>query len=94
MAWIRWLFPTPLCPTQTRFCRLLINSPPANVSIRTRSMTSAFELPIEVGQGLVLGEPGLADALGETPLAASVGLLVDQGPQEFQVRHPLALGTP
>src|SRR5208283_6175978 len=53
-----------------------------------------IELPIEVGQGLVLGEPGRADALGETPLAASVGLLVDQGPQEFQVRHPLALSTP
>ena len=53
-----------------------------------------IELPIEVGQGLVLGEPSRADALGETPLAVRVGLLVDQGPQEFQVRHPLALGTP
>ena len=53
-----------------------------------------IELPIEVGQGLALGEPGLANAVGETPLAAPVGLLVDQGPQEFQVRHPLALGTP
>ena len=53
-----------------------------------------IELPIEVGQRLALGEPGLADAVGEAPLAALVGLLADQGPQEFQVRHPLALGTP
>ena len=53
-----------------------------------------IELPIEVGQGLALGEPGFANAVGETPLAARVGLLVDQGPQEFQVRHPLALGAP
>jgi len=53
-----------------------------------------IELPIEVGQGLDLGEPGLADAAGEGTLAAPVGLLANQGSQEFQVRHPLALGTP
>ncbi len=53
-----------------------------------------IELPVEVGQSLDLGEPSRADAVGEGPLAAPVGLFVDQGPQEFQVRHPLALGTP
>jgi len=52
------------------------------------------ELPIEVGQSLGLSEPGRADAMGEGPLAAPVGLLANQGPQEFQVRHPLALGAP
>ena len=52
-----------------------------------------IELPIEVGQRLALREPGYVNAVGETPFAASVGLLVDQSPQEFQMRHPLGLGA-
>ena len=51
------------------------------------------ELPIEVGQGLAFRETGIADAVGDAPLAALVGLLADQRPQEFQVRHPFALGA-
>src|SRR5208337_1334281 len=57
MAWIRWLSPTPLCPTQTRFCRRPMNSPPAKVSIRTRSMTSALNCQSKSAKVLFWANP-------------------------------------
>ena len=56
-------------------------------------MAAALNCQSKSASVLLSREAGLADAVGDAPLAAPVGLLADQHPQEFQVRQPLALGA-
>jgi hypothetical protein len=54
---------------------------------------TGIEQPIEVGQGLAFRETRIAKTVGDASLAALVGLLTQECPQEFQVRHPFSLGA-
>ena len=65
-------------PTTTRFCRRPMNSAVASVSICTRSMVAALNCQSKSASVWLVAEPGLADAVGDAPLAAAVGLLADQ----------------
>ena len=70
-----------------------MNSPVARSSIWPRSMALALNCQSKSASVLRFAEAGLADAMGDAPLAALGGLLADQQVQEVQVRQALPLGA-
>jgi hypothetical protein len=53
MAWMRWLFHIPLCPTTTTFCFRPTKSALASASICSRSMAPALNSQSKFARGLL-----------------------------------------